>query len=149
MNPNQNEKTQRLFFALWPDEGVRARIQEMAARLPLREGRRVSEDNLHITLVFLGSVAESSRLCAEAVADGVAATPFTLSLDQLGYWPRPRVVWLGTSVIPEELARLESALRQGVTQCGIGVDDRPYAPHMTLLRKVSHTVQTGTVEPIE
>jgi 2'-5' RNA ligase len=149
MNSNQYEKTQRLFFALWPDEAVRARIDAMAAGLPVRAGRRVPRDNLHITLVFLGGVAESARRCAEAVADGVRARPFSLSLDQLGHWPRPRVVWVGASTMPDKLARLESALRQGVTQCGIDVDDRPFAPHMTLFRKVSRAGRMAVAEPIE
>jgi 2'-5' RNA ligase len=148
-NNNQGPRTQRLFFALWPDEGVRARIEKAVVQLPVREGRRVPRDNLHITLVFLGSVAESSRRCVEGVADGIQASPFSLSLDQVGYWPRPRVVWLGASTIPDKLARLEAALSQGIAQCGIEVENRPYAPHMTLLRKVSRPARLGSLDPIE
>ena len=140
---------QRLFFALWPDEGVRARIEKAAVQLLIREGRRVPRDNLHITLVFLGSVAESSRRCVDGVADGIQASPFSLSLDQIGYWPRPRVVWLGTSSIPDKLARLEATLRQGIAQCGIEVENRLYVPHMTLLRKVSRAARFGPLDPIE
>jgi 2'-5' RNA ligase len=149
MSGNQNEKTQRLFFALWPNDAIRARIHAMAAGLPVREGRWAPRDNLHITLAFLGGVTESARRCAEAAADGIRARPFSLSLDQLGHWPRPRVLWLGTSVVPDEAVRLESDLRRGVTQCGIDVDDRPFAPHMTLFRKVSRAGRMALVEPIE
>lgn len=140
---------QRLFFALWPDEGVRARLEAVTAALPVRQGRRVPSENLHITLVFLGHVEESARACAEAVADSVVATPFEFHLDQLGFWPGPRVLWLGASTIPTDLLRLQTQLHEGLRQCGVELDERPFKPHMTLMRKASTRGQLGTIEPID
>ena len=56
-------KNPRLFFALWPTDAVRA---ELAAAAPSYSclGRAIAARNLHITLVFLGSVAQARRMVA-------------------------------------------------------------------------------------
>jgi 2'-5' RNA ligase len=140
---------QRLFFALWPDDGVRARIETATAGLAVRQGRRVPSENLHITLVFMGSVDASARIYAEAVADDLRAVSAELRLDQLGYWPGPRVLWLGASRVPPELRRLQLLLQQGIARTGMELDDRPFKPHMTLMRKVSPAPRLPTLEPID
>jgi RNA 2',3'-cyclic 3'-phosphodiesterase len=140
---------QRLFFALWPDDNVRTRIEVVTAKLPSPAGRRVPRENLHITLLFMGSVEESARLCAESVADQLDGHPFDLRLDQLGFWPRPQVIWLSASSVPKDLVELVDRLHQGVAQCGLILDDRPFQPHMTLMRKVTKAGPMRAIEPIE
>lgn len=140
---------QRLFFALWPDDSVRARIAAVTAELPVRQGRRVPPENLHITLEFMGYVEGSARACAEAVADSLAAAPFEIRFDQLGFWPGPRILWLGASMIPESLIRLQSLLHEGLMQCGMELEDRPFKAHMTLMRKASLAGRIGAIDPID
>ena len=65
-------------------------------------------ENLHITLVFMGSVDASARIYAEAVADDLRAVSAELCLDQLGYWPGPQVLWLGASTVPPETSSTSS-----------------------------------------
>lgn len=129
-------ETQRLFFALWPDDGLRSELKRLA-RQAGRGGRPVSPDNFHITLAFLGCVTAPTRACLEHAADAIRLPPFTVSLDRIGYWARPRVVWLGAAETPEPLRFLVSQLNRGVEQCGLRPDSRPFQPHLTLLRKAS------------
>src|SRR5260221_14159282 len=69
---------------------------------------------LHVTLAFLGWVADE-RLADAAAAARAAATgkaPFELSFDHAGRFPatgRPRTIWLGAGVGADELARLAPA----------------------------------------
>ena len=63
-------ENQRLFFALWPDEGTRERLATLA--LDDITVRWVSRDNLHVTLAFLGSVDKHARSCVEHVASQIA-----------------------------------------------------------------------------
>jgi 2'-5' RNA ligase len=129
--------TRRLFLALWPDEQVRARLA--AARdtaAGLCRGKAVDARNLHITLAFLGTVDAAKQHCAAAAAARCAGAPFTLLLDRLGHWPRPQVAWVGGGSTPDALNHVVASLRRELEACGIDLDDRPFRPHVTLLRKV-------------
>ncbi len=144
------EPAQRLFFALWPDEGVRQRLAEIAAAVGAsNSGRLIPADNLHITLVFLGTLDNMRRQCAEQVAASIRGERFTLVLDQIGYWSRPRILWAGASRIPDALLGLAGELQAGLTSCGITPEDRPYQAHVTLMRKVNkHPALLVAPDPI-
>ena len=130
-------ETQRLFFALWPDPVLQQRLaQAAAALLPHDAGRRVREENLHCTLVFLGAVEAAQRLCLEDAASLVRAEPFTLMLDRIGYFRRPQVAWLGCTTIPAALQALVAGLSYGAASCGFPPEQRPYAVHLTVARKL-------------
>lgn len=139
----------RLFFALWPDEAVRSRLAETAARLPSGTGRKIPDANLHITLEFIGSATEETRACLEAAAARVTVEPFDLVLSRFGYWAQPRIIWFGPHHLPPELLALAFKLRAVAEDCGIEADTRPYRPHVSLMRKVTRQPHWPEVEPIE
>lgn len=128
---------QRLFFALWPNAEVRAALQRLLQTTAARaySGRPVVADNLHLTLAFVGTVPATRRPCLAQAAAQLRGQPFELCLDQLGYWPRPRVLWVGASQLPPALLELVSALNQALLPCAYRPDPRPYQAHVTLLRK--------------
>lgn len=126
---------QRLFFALWPDEAVRRQLADYRDLLKGCRGRLVVPENLHITLAFLGSVDADTRSCLEQAADIISVPAFTLKLDELGFWRRSQVVWLGTGETPEPLLGLASALKQAMLGCGLEPESRPFQTHLTLMRK--------------
>ncbi len=127
--------TQRLFFALWPSEEVRSGLVEVMASLHARRAKPVAAENLHITLLFLGSVTAQTRICAEKIAEEIAGHSFELRLDQIGFWPKSGILWLGAREVPESLAALVRDLHLGIAGCGIDLDARPFKPHVTLMRK--------------
>jgi 2'-5' RNA ligase len=94
----------------------------------------VKRDNLHQTLVFLGNVAaEGVTGVAASVANlGIAA--FELEFGTIGYWRHNRIAWAAPYETPEPLQRLVSALRRGLQEAGLRMEERPYASHVTLLR---------------
>lgn len=127
----------RLFFALWPDDDLRQAIHRGMGRWGRWRGRPVDPDNFHITLAFLGSVSAQTQHCLEGMADGVRGRPFELSMDHLGHWARPRVIWLGASSQPPALLELVSGINQGIRGCGLTPELRPYQAHLTLMRKAA------------
>jgi len=136
-HPKGAVETQRLFFALWPEPALQQRLaQAAAALLPRAAGRRVREENLHCTLVFLGAVEAAQRLCLEDAASLVRAEPFTLTLDRLGYFRRPQVAWLGCTTTPAALQALVAGLSYGAASCGFPPEQRPYEVHLTVARKL-------------
>ncbi|MEJ2553937.1 MAG: RNA 2',3'-cyclic phosphodiesterase [Gammaproteobacteria bacterium] len=126
----------RLFLALWPSAAVRSALLEVQRHFAVGTSRAVNADNLHITLVFLGSTPSERRDCIEAALDGLEMPGFDLQLDRLGYWRRPQVVWAGSEVVPPPLTSLVEAMTEAAVQCGCKLDARPFHPHLTLFRKV-------------
>lgn len=138
----------RLFFALWPSEAVRTDIAAAADALPSDCGRRVPNANLHATLEFIGNADEAMYKCLAEAADTVTVEPFDLNLSRFGYWPKPRMIWLGPHHMPPELLALVFNLRAALADCGIAADSRPYRPHITLFRKVARQPAWPAVNPI-
>jgi 2'-5' RNA ligase len=130
----------RLFLAipLPPDLAARA-YQILPASLPAL--RRVKAENLHLTLAFLGQTPADRLDDVTAVARDAAAvvSPFLLSFYRAGRFPergRPRVVWLGIADGEASVLELGAGVYAGLRSRGLGFDDRPLAPHLTLARVV-------------
>lgn len=140
------QKTYRLFFALWPSEQVRRSISDVLSSVPTEiNGRAVQAHNLHETLHFVGQVTEPTIECMHAAAKSVSAEAFQLKLDRLGHFSRAKVFWMGSREIPDQLIRLHKDLGEALEECGHNVETRPFSPHVTLMRKCSRV----DVEPIE
>jgi 2'-5' RNA ligase len=112
-------------------------------------GREHHQEDLHMTLVFLGAVGPDQLSCIEQVADAISAKPFSLQLDRIDYWPRPRILLLGSSETPENLADLVAGLQTGLTACGFKPEKRPYRPHITLARKAKKVAAAALERPLQ
>lgn len=119
---------------------------------PVSQPSPVSAENLHLTLLFLGHQPTSQipllSQQASQVVEALALPPFAIRLDRLGLFPKARVAWIAPSQPPEPLLQLETRLRAALTAVGIGVEERPYRPHVTLLRKCQ-AATTAEVSPVE
>lgn len=142
------EPKQRLFFALWPTGEARETLAAVAQQHARRNGRAVVPENLHITLAFVGGVTAAQRTCMEAAAAAVTAPAFTLSLDRLGFWPRPKILWAGASVMPPELLDLVKRLNVALVPCGYQPETRPFQVHVTLARKAHRPPELCEIPPI-
>lgn len=138
----------RYFFALWPEVETLGLLQRFADSLPTDDGHLLHGDDLHITLAFLGQLSEVQRGCLLAAADQISFAPFELQLDRLDLWRRPGILWCGPSTTPPELQRLVGQLQQGLEQCGLALEKRPYTPHVTLARKARRLPDLLIPEPI-
>ncbi len=146
----RGDSGRRLFFALWPEPLLQQRLHKLArAALAHASGRLVAQDNLHLTLVFLGRVENDRRPCLAAAADAAGRGPFDLTFDQAGYWRKPRVFWFGCSRQPAQLTGLVEVLRREALSCGCPSDTRPYAAHLTAARKVARDPGPLPIEPVE
>ena len=130
----------RLFFALWPSDKSRKRIINFNYLIPSAHLKKVKVDNLHVTLVFLGNVDTESELMLRQSVNGIKVEPFKLHFDQLAYWSKPRILCLLSGHYDEQLFSLFSQLKRMVEQCGIKTEERPYKPHITVVRKASKLI---------
>lgn len=130
----------RLFVAVNLPAGLKHEI--VAVTTPLRSAgdpfRWVDAEALHLTLSFLGEVAESR---VETLMDTLRAVamrhePFVLAIGRLGAFPnlrRPRVLWMGTTGA-DALVRLQADTAAALEPLGFPPEKRAYSPHLTLAR---------------
>jgi 2'-5' RNA ligase len=140
----------RLFFALWPDDAVRAALARYAAAAHQVAGGRVMRaETLHLTLAFLGETPVERLAALRAAADHVARASFALVLDRAAWWKHNRIVWAGASLVPEALADMVAALRERITAAGFRCDPKPFVAHATLLRGATPRGALPALMPIE
>lgn len=129
----------RAFIALEPPEGFVEDVAAMARVLGAAvEGRFVPRQNYHVTLAFLGDIDETqAREAMDAMDEacaGAAAAP--MRPDGLGKFGRASdaTLWLGLA--PDaELTGVANRMREALRSRGIGFDDKPFLPHITLARR--------------
>ena len=137
----------RLFFALWPDAAATRRLAQLAEALaPLAAGKPVAAESIHLTLAFLGELPPGR--VEEALATRIEAAPFELALDRVGAFRGAKVAWAGMGEPPPALADLQSRLAADLRRRGFDLEARPFAPHVTLVRKVAKRVPATPVAPI-
>ena len=139
----------RLFFALWPPPAAAERLAIEAEAMALASGgRAMPAAKIHLTLAFLGEVPEARVASALEAARAVAFDPFELELDRKGGFRRAKVGWAGCSAPAAALLRLQSGLEAGLRERGFALEERPFAPHVTLVRKVERPVAAGVIEAV-
>ncbi len=142
-------KALRLFFAIYPGRKIREEIAAIQTGFGITaEARRVPEENLHLTLAFLGEIAADRYLCYTQAAATLSPPNFKLRLDRLGYFSKASLCWLAPSQPPEALFALQRKLQTAITRYGF-LDRRPFKPHVTLFRKASKLTHPQTFTPIE
>jgi RNA 2',3'-cyclic 3'-phosphodiesterase len=140
----------RLFFALWPDDEVRAQVAALAGSIASRaSGRVVPAPKLHLTLSFLGEIADDHVAGAIEAARCVRGAPFDLVLDVAGSFRAARVAWVGPSMQPPGLVALQAALDHALRSRRFVLDERAFAPHTTLARKIATVLPRESIAPIE
>lgn len=140
--------SQRLFFALWPDDVQRRELAHWVEALGLVSlGRPVVAQNLHLTLIFLGQTEPRRQTCYQSVAARIESPGFSLIFDRLSFFRRTNVVWAGANCVPPTVQNLHRQLRDGLVACGYRPESRAFTPHLTLLRKVKSRPRLASPPP--
>jgi 2'-5' RNA ligase len=140
----------RLFFALWPSEEVRRRIEHDTRVIARRSGGRiVPARNFHITLVFVGAVPVQRLPDIAAAATTIGIEPFVIQLDRLEAWPESHVQCLTTLATPAPLTELVDRLRLNLLSQQVKLKQQVFRPHLTLVRKLSQQRPPQPIAPIE
>jgi 2'-5' RNA ligase len=133
----------RVFLAIELPAPVRLKLIEHIDRLrdliPDVQVSWLREDNLHLTLKFLGDIPvvslEAVAQAAQRAANTVA--PFEVLVSGCGAFPprgQPRVLWVGIKDPSGQLTSLHSALEDECASAGLPREPRQYHPHLTIAR---------------
>ncbi len=124
----------RLFVAVDLPEDVRGRLAGLCAGLP--GARWVEPGNLHLTLRFIGEVAEPQFPEIDSALSAVRSPAFALALDGVGCFGdrrRARALWAGVRPC-EGLSALRSKTESALVGAGLEPETRKFHPHVTLAR---------------
>lgn len=127
--------TKRLFIAIDLPDDVRRRLARLVAAAPPGV-RPTRPGQMHLTLHFLGDVAEETIPALLARLAAVRGQPFSIDLAGVDRFPpqgRPTVLWAGVGR-HSALADLHAQVGEAVARAGLAVERRPYVPHVTLAR---------------
>ena len=124
-----------MFFALWPTAKERAALAAWQPGLQaLCGGHSMRAATLHVTLVFLGEVAQHRLEALQLAAQEVEGKSFDLVFDTARYWGHNHIAYAAPHVVPPQLAQLVHDLEQRLNKHRFRFDQREYKPHVTLLR---------------
>jgi 2'-5' RNA ligase len=130
----------RLFIAAKIPDSIKERIREFQESTRVPEGVRwIRQDNLHLTLKFLGETPEKLvEPITERVHSVLRGTgAFEVSFSTFGGFPNlrhPRILWIGVEQGKEELIDLMDKLNRKLSHLGFEMESRKPKPHLTIGR---------------
>ena len=145
LSANQKPKnTMRLFIAINLSSQIKDELinaQNVMYDHGVR-GNYTSEDNMHLTLAFIGDYPDP-----QPVLDALSAvdfTPFDISLDGIGSFGN--LWWAGIKEsVP--LASVARRVRRALAEHNIPFDKKRFSPHITLIRKATNNMPGVHVRP--
>lgn len=123
----------RLFVALDLPDLVRERLAALQGGVP---GARWSRaEQMHLTLRFIGEVAENVAHDIDDALASIRAPAFSLELSGVGEFggKNPRALWAGVKS-SEAVLHLQRKVETALQRIGLPPEPRKFSPHITLAR---------------
>jgi 2'-5' RNA ligase len=129
--------------ALGLDDDARREIAALQERVAKaleadRSMKTVDPARMHLTLAFLGEIAERDvPAIVDTLSISIDIRPFAATFQGLGVFPprgAPRVLWLGVEEGSDEIVEVQRTVARRLEGLGIALEPRPFHPHLTLAR---------------
>lgn len=134
-------ETLRSFIALELEKEFKKPILEAQQKLKELnlDVKWVEENNLHLTLKFLGKTHASQIDVIKDILRRITAdmTIIRTGFTTLGVFPHPKhpnIIWIGLNDERKEISTLEESLENALAPLGFKKENRPFHPHITLGR---------------
>ncbi|MGE0734363.1 MAG: RNA 2',3'-cyclic phosphodiesterase [Alphaproteobacteria bacterium] len=123
----------RLFVGLALPRQIRRSLADLCHGIP--DAAWTPEENLHLTLRFLGEVSESEAQDVDAALLGLDAPAFELTIKGIGWFGghKPRLLYAGIAPEPN-LNYLRDRVESAIARAGLPREERKFVPHVTLAR---------------
>lgn len=125
----------RAFIAIELPDEIRGAIYSLGLKVPGKISR-VAEQNIHITLQFLGDISEGDAESVMGAVKGIRVEKFTAKADGISYFGGRDIHTVYAKITDNgEITGIYSKLHAALSKCGIKVEqDRQYIPHATIAR---------------
>jgi len=145
----------RTFVAVELDLNIKDSLVELTSRLSRKSAdiKWVKKQGMHITLKFLGEVAETQIpeivQALREVCDSFV--PFPISIRGTGFFPPqsrlPRILWVGIEQ-SRALSVLQEKIEDQLHKQGFPCEKRQFRPHLTLGRVRSGKNISGVLQDL-
>ncbi len=129
----------RLFIGILFDERtIQALVEQQRAVMQLsRSGNFTYKNNLHLTLEFIGNCSLEDIKSLISIIETIQIPPFSLTFTHVGKFSRNNsdIWWVGIEQ-SKNLKILYRSLHEQLLENNFHVDNRTYAPHITLGRNI-------------
>lgn len=134
----------RCFIAIEIPETIKKSIADITNSLKKSgsDVKWVSDENIHITLQFLGETEESLIPDIKRALNKILApySPFYIKIADVGCFPsarRPRVIWVGMEE-SQSMINLYNDISSEMVKFGYQKEERGFTPHLTIGRVKSN-----------
>lgn len=129
---------QRLFLGFAPTSIQRQQLLQLQQSLRSQlapNAKAVTQNNLHLTLAFLGLANPTQVAQLLDGVDKLAKPKFSVTLDSIAVWHKAQVCCLKGDSISPELALLASQAQDLALKLQLHLSEHPFRPHISLFRK--------------
>ena len=134
------QKRHRIFVAINIPSQIKKRLADFEHRYQDIPARWTPAENLHITMLFLGSLTDQDLVLVCAAVKNVTQKheSFNIVLNKIAYGPEnkipPRYIWVGGEAI-EQMQILKKDLEKALFESiRFTLDKNVFTPHITLAR---------------
>jgi len=121
---------------------IKSHIDRLRAEFPTVRASWAREENIHLTLKFLGDTpVEKVQACSKALKHAASKiAPFEMETSGCGAFPphgQPKVLWIGISSEAQQeapLHKLYDAIEDECATDGFARETRAFHPHLTIAR---------------
>jgi 2'-5' RNA ligase len=150
--PASDGDLMRVFIALDVPEEIRRHLASVQDQLRAfaPSARWVPADSIHLTLKFIGEIAEKRRDDIDEALKGLTWKAFPITVRGLGFFPgtrSPRVFWAGLQASTMEGLAQEIDAR--MEQVGFDREKRAFRAHVTLARSKNTRLESALVKEAE
>lgn len=121
------------------DEQLLSRVMSITSSLSSIGGdlRPVEQDNIHLTLKFLGSISQTKLAEVKSVLSQIRFESFPLEIKSAGAFPnlkRMNVIWVGVGEGWTKVEQIFEQTEKLLQEVGFPRETRPFSPHITIAR---------------
>jgi 2'-5' RNA ligase len=131
MNQYQIEKEKiRVFIGFFLPNEIKKEVLEIQRKIPLFKGKLVEEENLHLTLKFLGEISEEELKEVKDLLKKIHFRKIECALDSLGFFSETlvRIIWIHLKNSEDLQREVDEALKDLFK-----TEDR-FMSHLTIAR---------------
>lgn len=139
----------RLFIAINFKSGIKSGLIALRNSLRSRSerGNFPRDENLHLTLAFIGETSPKKADAIMAAMDAVTFAPLAATVDRLGTFSRGTLWWAGLRE-DAPLMDLQREITHKLALSGFETDSRKYSPHITIGREVVTDAKPWNIAPL-
>ena len=135
-------ETIRVFLAIDLPSSLQSVLAELIGQLRhqnLHDIRPINPDNLHITMNFMGDVSVNKIPDVVKAVSGIVelTAPFDLKIGPIVTFPDerfPRVISIGFTGNLNPVTQMHQCVEATMANLGIVNEQRPFIPHLTIVR---------------